>query len=121
MLLDFWATWCAPCRVAIPELRDLTHRYSPEQFSIVSVSVDDDEELVRRFATKNDMTWTLCHDTERAVQRLFRVNVFPTYLVIDAEGVIRQEIHGTNPRQSVGYRLRATLDALPELSAATHH
>jgi thiol-disulfide isomerase/thioredoxin len=118
VLLDFWATWCAPCRAAIPELKDLARRYPRDRLSIVSVSEDDEEEVARGFVAKNGMTWTQCHDREKTIRQLFRVNAFPTYFVIDGEGVIRKEIHGTDPQYSVGHRIRATLDSLPELSAA---
>ena len=118
VLLDFWATWCGPCREAIPELKDLARKYPPDRLSIVSINVDDEEDVARHFVTKNGMTWTQCHDTEGALQRLFGVNAFPTYLVIDGEGVIRQEIRGTDPHRTIGSRIRGTLDALPELAGA---
>jgi thioredoxin-like negative regulator of GroEL len=114
-LLDFWATWCGPCRDAIPELKSLAKKYPEGQLVILSVNVDDDAEKWRRFVRQNGMTWTQCRDGQGSVREAFGVRGFPTYVVIDGEGVIRGELTGTDPFRSVGYRLRETLQSLPEL------
>jgi thioredoxin-like negative regulator of GroEL len=110
VVLDFWATWCGPCRASVPELKSLAKKYQ-DRLSIVSVSADEDAETARRFAASNAMTWTQCHDPRGELQRLFGVRAIPHYFVIDAEGVIRQEISGTNPTQSLESRIRRALDA----------
>jgi thiol-disulfide isomerase/thioredoxin len=115
VLLDFWATWCAPCRAAVPELKALLRKYGEKNFVVLSVSVDEDEAAWRGFVEKNAMTWPQCRDQD--LTRLFGVNAFPTYMVLDGEGAVRLAIDGTDDQRSLASRLKETLDSMPELSA----
>jgi peroxiredoxin len=90
VLLDFWGTWCPPCVESVPALRDLQKRFAKEpQFKMISVSNDGDEPKWRGFIEKNQMTWTQYLDRDRHVVRAFDVRAYPTYILIDAEGIIR--------------------------------
>jgi thiol-disulfide isomerase/thioredoxin len=112
VVLDFWATWCTPCVASIPELRELQKRYSREEVVVISVSVDQEEAAWRDCVRKKNMDWPQYWDRDGAIRELFRVNVFPTYVVIDGEGIIRQRIQGLNPQQSLAARLRKQLEML---------
>lgn len=116
VLLDFWATWCGPCRDAIPELEELTRRYPRDRFEVVSISVDDEVGPVRAFVAKHGATWTQIHDAEGVLQHRFGVEVLPSYLLLDGEGVIRKELTGTDDQRSLGSRLREMLASLPQLA-----
>jgi thiol-disulfide isomerase/thioredoxin len=111
-LIDFWATWCAPCRAAIPEIKDLRRKYPADRLAIVSFSADGDEQALRRFVAEKDMSWTQCDDAEGAVRKAFGVDTFPTYVVLDGEGAILTKLEGTDPHRSIGYRLREALGPL---------
>jgi len=91
VLLDFWGTWCPPCVASVPALRDLQKRFSKEaQFKMISVSVNDtDEAKWRGFIEKNQMIWTQYNDRDHHVARIFDVHAFPTYILLDAEGIVR--------------------------------
>ena len=90
VVLDFWATWCGPCVDSVPALRDLQKRFSKEPlFKMISVSADADEGKWRGFIEKNQMAWTQYIDRDRHIQRAFGVRAYPTYIVIDAEGIIK--------------------------------
>jgi peroxiredoxin/Flp pilus assembly protein TadD len=105
VLLDFWGTWCPPCVESIPELRSLHKKYSKEpSFVLIGISSDGDEEVWREFTAKNKMIWPQYRDKDRKIQRAFGVRAFPTYVVIDHEGIVRH--------QSVGmsWTRAATLD-----------
>ena len=115
VIVDFWATWCAPCRDAIPEIKDLLRKYPGESLVVLSISADDDEKAWRDFVARNQMAWPQYFDRDGRVRELFGVNVFPTYLVVDGEGIVRGEVQGTDPRYSIAHRLRKTLAGLPEL------
>ena len=112
VILDFWATWCAPCVMAIPELKELVKKYPPDRLVLLSISVDDDEEAWRDFVTRQRVTWPQYRDSERRLQTLFDVRAFPTYLVLDGEGKVLKALTGTAPQQSVAYRLKETLKDL---------
>jgi tetratricopeptide (TPR) repeat protein len=95
VLLDFWGTWCPPCRVPLPSLRDLNKRYAKEKaFVMISVSVHDDEDKWRDFTAKNQMVWPQAFDRQDKIQHAFQVNKFPTYILIDHEGIIRLRVSG---------------------------
>jgi peroxiredoxin len=90
VLLDFWGTWCPPCVASVPALRDLSKKYSKESsFVMIGISSDGDEDKWRAFTAKERMVWPQYLDRDRRVQRAFGVRGFPTYIVIDPEGVIR--------------------------------
>ncbi len=90
VLLDFWGTWCPPCVESVPSLRDMYKRYTKEKsFVMISVSVHDEEDKWRAFTAKNQMAWLQYLDRDSKVARAFSVNRFPTYILIDHEGILR--------------------------------
>jgi peroxiredoxin len=102
---------------SVPEIKELIKRYPPEKFAVVSISGDQNEEKWRDFIEKKNMTWLHVFDRDKAIIRSFSVNSFPTYLVINGEGIIQEQIVGTNPMQSVAYRLKDKLKNMPELQS----
>jgi peroxiredoxin len=101
VVLDFWGTWCPPCVASIPSLRTLHKRYSKEpSFVLIGVSSDAEEGTWREFTTKNKMIWPQYWDRDRRVQRAFGVRAFPTYIVIDHEGIVRFRTSGTSWERS---------------------
>lgn len=89
VLLDFWGAWCPPCVAAVPTLRGLHKHHDNDPFVLLSVSSDTDEAVVRSFINKNQMVWPQYWDRDRKVQQAFDVRAFPTYVLIDDEGVVR--------------------------------
>jgi peroxiredoxin len=90
VMLDFWATWCVPCVRAVPAIRDLRKRYANEpSFVIIGISSDADEAKWKEFTAKNQMVWPQYLDRDHHVQRTFEVRGFPTYIMIDPEGIVR--------------------------------
>ena len=97
VVLDFWGTWCPPCVASVPSLRALHKKFSKEpQFVLIGISSDHEEENWREFTSKEKMIWPQYLDRTREVQRAFKVNVFPTYIVIDHEGIVRFRSSGTS-------------------------
>lgn len=95
ILLDFWGTWCPPCVESIPDLRNLHKRYSKEpSFVLIGISSDSDDAIWREFTEKNKMIWPQYRDRDRRIQRAFGVRAFPTYVVIDHEGIVRYQSVG---------------------------
>jgi thiol-disulfide isomerase/thioredoxin len=89
VLLDFWGTWCPPCRAATPDLVRLANKHAERPFVIVGVSSDQDEKVVHDYVQKNRMSWPQFVDLQRQLHRAFNVSVFPTYVIIDEEGIVR--------------------------------
>lgn len=90
VLLDFWGAWCPPCVASVPALRDLHKRYAKERsFVMISVSSDGIEEKWKDFILKNQMDWPQYLDRGHKVQQAFGVHAFPSYVLIDHEGIVR--------------------------------
>jgi thiol-disulfide isomerase/thioredoxin len=115
VVLDFWATWCAPCRASVPEIKELSRKYSDKKLVIISISNDQNKEQWQDFIAKKQMTWPQFYDQDRKVSKLFNVNAFPTYMIIDGDGAIVKELIDFDPQHSLVARLRDTLHEMKEL------
>jgi thiol-disulfide isomerase/thioredoxin len=120
VVMDFWATWCPPCRESVPELKELTRKYPTDKLVLISVSADKDENAWREFVAKKKMDWAQYRDGDGGILEAFGIHSFPTYLVIDGDGVIKERIRGLNPQQTVVYRLKAVLGQMPQLEGVAH-
>ena len=97
VVLDFWGTWCGPCVESVPSLRNLHKKFSKEEaFVLIGISSDNDEDVWREFTSKNKMIWPQYRDRDRRIQRAYRVRAFPTYVVIDHEGIVRFQNSGAS-------------------------
>ena len=93
VLIDFWATWCGPCREAMPHVRDIAKKFQGQPLVILSVSLDEDEAKWKEFISKNGMTWLNNRDGgfKGSVAKLFGVEAIPHTFTIDADGVLQDE------------------------------
>jgi thiol-disulfide isomerase/thioredoxin len=100
VVLDFWGTWCHPCVASVPAMRELNKKYSKDPaFVLIGIDTRDDEETLRAFTAENKMVWRQYRDTENQVSKLFSIRAFPTYVVIDPEGILRYRGIGASSRQ----------------------
>jgi thiol-disulfide isomerase/thioredoxin len=93
VLLDFWATWCGPCREALPHMREIAKKFEGQPLVVLSVSLDSDEQKWKDFVGKNGMTWLNYRDGgfTGPVARLFDINAIPHTFTIDTDGVLQDE------------------------------
>ncbi|MGA8035574.1 MAG: thioredoxin-like domain-containing protein [Candidatus Acidiferrales bacterium] len=92
-ILDFWATWCGPCRHALPGLKQLQAIYGSDQVEVVSVSEDEDEDQWRTFVANNGMNWEQKIDSNHEMMHQYGANALPTYVLIGKDGnVVRQYV-----------------------------
>lgn len=89
VVLDFWATWCGPCRVTIPKLSDLQARYGAQGLSVVGVSTEDTQD-VASFAQHAAMRYAVGVDKNAETTREYGVMSLPTVVVIDKRGIVRE-------------------------------
>jgi thiol-disulfide isomerase/thioredoxin len=116
VVLDFWATWCAPCREALPDLKDLAKKYPSDRFVLISVNLDDDPNDWRAFVENEKMTWPQVYDGAGQLFRAFGLEGLPTYIVLSGNGSLIDRVVGTDPNQSIAYRLKAILAKQTELN-----
>lgn len=114
VVLDFWATWCPPCRASVPELKELTHKYPAERLAVISVSSDSNQDQWKKFIADKQMTWPQYIDSDHHMTRLFGVHSFPTYIIIDGDGFVRERITSYDPQQSLASRLKEPLKKMLE-------
>lgn len=120
VLLDFWATWCAPCRMALPELKDLQAKNAGKPLVIVSVSADDSSKAVEEFVRSNEMSWPQAWDRGmRVTSGVFQVSSLPSYVVLGADGRILYRQHGWAPGRSAALLDEAVTKGLAALGKKT--
>jgi len=93
VLLDFWATWCAPCREALPHMQQVAKKFKDEPLVILSVSLDSNEQAWKEFIDKHEMTWLHYRDGgfTGPISRMFGVTAIPHTFTIDTDGVLQEE------------------------------
>ena len=94
VVLDFWGTWCKPCLMATPALLKLHKKFVDDGVVFIGVAVRDQEPEWAAYIDKNRMDWPQFLDTNRKIVTPFSVNAFPTYVVIDGDGIVRARKSG---------------------------
>lgn len=104
VLLNIWATWCAPCREEMPSMQRLHERLGPRGLRIVAVSIDGGPGAVdaagreggdvREFAREHGLDFSIWHDPSGTIQRIYRTTGVPESLLIDREGLIVKKVIG---------------------------
>jgi thiol-disulfide isomerase/thioredoxin len=98
VLLDFWATWCGPCRIVAPKLSALQDRYGAQGLSVVGIAAEDVPD-VAAFASRTGVSYALAADSQGETTRAYGVSTLPTLLVIDKRGVVREVAIGYDPSE----------------------
>jgi thiol-disulfide isomerase/thioredoxin len=94
VLLDFWASWCAPCRADAPQLRKLHQRYGDKDLAIIGVSTGEDRKIVEKFLKDHPAGYSIVLSAENHLPLPYQVNVIPTYVIVDPDGAIQTAVEG---------------------------
>jgi peroxiredoxin len=89
VLVNFWATWCGPCREEMPRLNALYAKYRSSGFVLLGVNVDDDPATALATATKLAVSFPVLLDTDKKVSKLYALETMPSTLLIDRDGQVR--------------------------------
>lgn len=94
VLVNFWATWCGPCRQEMPQLNKLYDKYRAAGFVLLGVNVDDNSQHASDVAQKMGLRFPVLLDSDKAVSRLYDLSTMPTTVLIDREGRVRHVHNG---------------------------
>jgi cytochrome c biogenesis protein CcmG, thiol:disulfide interchange protein DsbE len=105
VLVNFWATWCVPCAVEMPELQTLYQQHQSDGLRILAVNMGEPPAAVRAWGRELGLTYDLLIDQDEAVARLYRLRAQPSTFVISPRGIITHIYHGPASEE----QLRAAL------------
>jgi peroxiredoxin len=95
VLLNFWATWCVPCREEMPKLQALYEKYNSLGFALVGVNVENNPDGTKKWLADNGpITFPILLDTKNEVSKLYRVETMPSTVLIARDGTMRFVHHG---------------------------
>lgn len=89
VLINFWASWCGPCRQEMPLLDDIHSKYSKLGFTVLGVNVDKDPKQADKILKDIPVTFPILYDSESSVSKTFNVNAMPTTVIVDRNGEMR--------------------------------
>ena len=110
VLLDFWATWCAPCLIEMPEFATWQREYGPRGLQVIGISMDDEAAPVRSLVAKMKLNYPIAMGDARLGARYGGVLGLPLIYLIDRNGVVRAQFQGETDVKTIEERLKLMLD-----------
>ncbi|MCW9024408.1 MAG: TlpA family protein disulfide reductase [Gammaproteobacteria bacterium] len=104
VLINFWASWCGPCRAEMPVLEKLYKKYKALGFVVLGVNVDDKKARADALLKKIPVSFPILYDTEKKVTELYNVTAMPSSYFIDRDGKVRQLHKGYRPEYDALYK-----------------
>jgi peroxiredoxin len=110
VVLNFWATWCPPCKEEIPWFVELQKRYGSEGLQIVGVSMDDgDQKDVEKFAAQNSINYPVLLGKEKVAEQYGGIDYLPTTFYIDRNGVVMDRVFGQPGRDEIEQNVKRAI------------
>ena len=97
VILNFWASWCNPCRHEFPQLRETLQKHRADKLAVVGISFEDIDSDARQFAKQQHATWPLAVDVNGAAAKAYDVRYVPTTYFITPDGVVADQVFGQLP------------------------
>jgi len=105
VLIDFWATWCDPCRESLPFYADLQRELGPKGLTIAAISIDADDDPVREYF-KTPPPFLVLRDPDGSIAERMGVSIMPTSFLLDRSGVTREKLQGFKEEEKESIRAR---------------
>jgi thiol-disulfide isomerase/thioredoxin len=104
VLINFWATWCGPCRKEMPLLELIQKKYAPLGFTMLGVNVEEDTRLMDTFLKDVPVTFPVLLDPANGVSKLYNVSAMPSTVIVDRKGNVRFIHQGYQPGDEGKYQ-----------------
>jgi len=104
VLINFWATWCGPCRKEMPLLEQIQKKYAPLGFTMLGVNVEEDTRLMDAFLKDVPVTFPILLDPANGVSKLYNVAAMPSTVIVDRKGNVRFIHQGYKPGDESKYQ-----------------
>ncbi|MBN2328280.1 MAG: TlpA family protein disulfide reductase [Candidatus Omnitrophica bacterium] len=109
VLVDFWATWCPPCRAEIPHLQEVYKEFQKKGLELVSVNVNEGGDVIEKFIKKTPMPWKHIRDINGKISKLYEVNAIPAPFLIDQNGVLiamGEDLRGSRLKKTIAKHIK---------------
>ena len=103
VMINFWATWCGPCRQEMPLLDELYSTYQRVGFNLLGVNIDDDSRKAMNMIAELGVSFPVLFDTRKEVSKLYAVDAMPATIIVDRDGRVRHVHHGYKPGYEQDY------------------
>jgi len=97
VLIDFWATWCPPCRTSLAHYAELHHKYQDRGLIVVAITSEENKASIERFVAEQALPFPIIHDLEGTITAEFNPPTMPTAYLVNQEGKMVQTFAGFNP------------------------
>jgi len=97
VMINFWASWCGPCRQEMPLLDDIYKQYKDMGFVLLGINVEPDASNANGWLKKTPVSYPILYDPKSAVSQLYQVQAMPTTVIIDRQGIVRYVHNGYLP------------------------
>lgn len=104
VMINFWASWCGPCRQEMPLLEQIHQRYEPLGFKLLGINVEENPADGQAFLKERPVTFEVLYDPENGISKLYDVVAMPSTVLIDRKGNIRFLHHGYKPGYENDYQ-----------------
>jgi thiol-disulfide isomerase/thioredoxin len=94
VVVNFWATWCEPCRAEMPSMQKLADKFGPDKLVVLGINYQEGEPRIRRFLAQNPVQFTILMDREGTTTKSWITRVFPTSLIVGPDGRVRHMVVG---------------------------
>lgn len=94
VLLNFWATWCGPCRAEMPSLNELVKNYQDRGLEVIGISIDNSDAIIKAFLQEVPVHFPIIRDKELATAVRYKVFAYPTTFLLSPDGIVKEKFIG---------------------------
>ena len=101
--VDFWASWCVPCRQSFPWMNELQEKYKAKGLKVISINLDHNKELATQFLQQNPANFQIIYDAKGLIARKYKLKGMPSSFIVDQNGDLVSKHVGFNKEKALAY------------------